>query len=124
MLYTIFKLKEDAYKVNEYACYEKEKGNSLPAMWDGLFEEVAVIRADNLEEVFDVGNQNPEKVFHKGHRKLYTINVGDLIHDGNNFIIVASRGFDTVKDLKEKLEKQEKINDWESYRRKWRVVSA
>tara|TARA_R100000329_G_scaffold151258_2_gene146658 strand:+ start:597 stop:971 length:375 start_codon:yes stop_codon:yes gene_type:complete len=124
MLYTIFKLKENAYKVNEYACYEKEKGNSLPAMWDGLFEEVAVIRADNLEEVFDVGNQNPEKVFHKGHRKLYTINVGDLIHDGNNFIIVASRGFDTVKDLKEKLEKQEKINDWESYRRKWRVVSA
>ena len=81
MLYTIFKLKENAYKVNEYACYEKEKGNSLPAMWDGLFEEVAVIRADNLEEVFDVGNQNPEKVFHKGHRKLYTINVGDLIHD-------------------------------------------
>ena len=124
MLYTILKLKENAYKVSEYACYEKEKGNSLPAMWDGLFEEVAVIRADNLEEVFDVGNQNPEKVFHKGHRKLYTINVGDLIHDGNNFIIVASRGFDTVKDLEEKLEKQEKINDWESYRRIWRVVSA
>ena len=59
----------------------------------GQHKHVATIEADDLDEVFDIGNIGPEELITR-HAPMHSVSVGDVIQtpDGE-FFAVASMGF-------------------------------
>lgn len=62
----------------------------------GMYEQVAVIEAADLEGVFHIGNMGPEEKITR-LAPMHSVSVGDVVvdEDGNAFV-VASFGFDPI----------------------------
>ncbi len=59
----------------------------------GEFKHVATIEADDLDEVFDIGNIGPEELITR-HAPMHSVSVGDVIQTPEGeFFAVASMGF-------------------------------
>ena len=66
-------------------------------MMDGSYELVATIEADDLEQVFEIGNIGPEDKINRIADRMASISVGDVIIDENDErYIVAPEGFDLL----------------------------
>jgi len=66
------------------------------ALYEGLYTGVAQIEADNLDQVFEIGNIGPESNITRLSR-MASVSVGDLIEDEDgNRHVVASFGFKEV----------------------------
>jgi len=66
--------------------------------WDtGEYTKVAVIDAEDLNDVFRIGNIGPEENIERLER-MHSVSVGDVIKDSDgNLVAVASCGFDSLK---------------------------
>jgi len=83
---------ETAFKISrgkQYSCRR--------ALDDGLYRDAGYINAEDLNEVFAIGNTEPEKVEKIG--KFYSISCGDIIVDTSNRFayLVAPIGFTLIK---------------------------
>ncbi len=66
------------------------------AFYEGLYTGVALIEADSLDQVFEIGNMGPESKITRLSR-MSSVSVGDLIEDEDgNRHVVASFGFKEV----------------------------
>lgn len=62
----------------------------------GQFKHVATIEADDLEEVFEIGNIGPEHLITR-HAPMHSVSVGDVIETPEGeFFAVASMGFEII----------------------------
>lgn len=62
----------------------------------GEYKHVATIEADDLDEVFDIGNIGPEHLITR-HAPMHSVSVGDVIQTPEGeFFAVASFGFEKV----------------------------
>lgn len=68
----------------------------------GLYKLVALVSADNLDEVFEIGNIGPKEKIAKLGEQMHSVSVGDIIKtpDGEWFS-VASFGFDRLEKFPE-----------------------
>ena len=75
----------------------KTVGLAEKALYENLYTGVAQIEADNLNEVFQVGNIGPESQITRLANRMASVSVGDLIEDEDgNRHVVASFGFKEV----------------------------
>lgn len=75
---------------------EKTVGLAERALHEGLYTGVAIIEANDLNQVFEIGNIGPETSITRLNR-MHSISVGDLIEDEDgNRHVVASFGFKEV----------------------------
>lgn len=67
--------------------------NVVPALKALLYKHVATIEAEDLEDVFEVGNIGPEHQIER-YAPMHSVSVGDIIRDpeGRTFV-VAGIGF-------------------------------
>lgn len=64
------------------------------------YEHVADLDCDTLDEAFEIGNIGPEERYTR-YKDMHSVSVGDiLVTDDNKTHIVASFGFDQLKDVK------------------------
>jgi hypothetical protein len=62
----------------------------------GQFKHVATIEADDLDEVFEIGNIGPEELITR-HAPMHSVSVGDVIQTPEGeFFAVASMGFESL----------------------------
>ena len=70
---------------------------SKDAYEEKLYKEVAHIEAEDLDEVFTIGNIGPEEKITRLER-MHSLSVGDLICDENhNYSVVAPVGWKNVE---------------------------
>ena len=75
---------------------EKTASLAEKALYEGLYTAVSYIEADNLDQVFEIGNIGPETNITRLNR-MSSVSVGDLIEDEDgNRHVVASFGFKEV----------------------------
>lgn len=111
MIYKLFQINfsnEDVIKINSrnpefrptYEAYLDSIviGKCQKAIDMGLYKLVALIEADNLDDVFEIGNIGPEEKIAKVAEQMHSVSVGDIIKtpDGEWFS-VASFGFDQLE---------------------------
>jgi hypothetical protein len=61
-----------------------------------LYEKVAVIEADSLNDVFEIGNIGPEKSIER-FAPMHSLSVGDIIlADSGEVVYVAPYGFNSI----------------------------
>lgn len=72
----------------------KPTAESILAARD-MFKKVAEIEAQNLNQVFEIGNIGPESRI-KRLDKMHSISVGDVIVQGKNAFFVNNLGFTRV----------------------------
>lgn len=60
------------------------------------YEIVADIEADNLEEVFAIGNNMGDEAKITRYAKMHSVSVGDVIRDDENVFLVAMFGFEKI----------------------------
>ena len=60
------------------------------------YEIVADIEADNLEEVFAIGNNMGDEAKITRYAKMHSVSVGDVIRDDENVFVVAMFGFEKI----------------------------
>lgn len=79
-------------------------GDAIPGLEADAYEHVATIEAEDLEDVFRVGNIGPEEQIAR-IKPMHSVSVGDIIVDpkGHAFI-VKSFGFEML------------VEEWESLR--------
>ncbi len=84
--------------VPEYNAYLQAlmKGDPAPALELNLYRKVAKIEAEDLEDVFKIGNVGPEKNITR-FGPMSSISVGNIIENkyGTRFV-VAMFGFDCI----------------------------
>ena len=69
------------------------------AFTKGYFEHVGNIRANDLEDVFEVGNIGPENLIER-FSQMHSISVGDVILDEDGMMwLTAQVGFQPVRKL-------------------------
>jgi hypothetical protein len=67
------------------------------AMNKGFYTHVANIEANDLDEVFEIGNIGPESAIERTGAPMCSVSVGDVIVDeAGNASVVASFGFQEV----------------------------
>ncbi len=69
------------------------------AFADGHYGKVCMIEANNLDQVFHVGNVGPESLIDRGplNTRMASISVGDIIEDEvGNRVVVSNFGFKEV----------------------------
>jgi len=75
---------------------EKTVGLAERALHEGLYTAVSYIEANDLDQVFEIGNIGPETNIIRLNR-MSSVSVGDLIEDEDgNRHVVASFGFKEV----------------------------
>jgi hypothetical protein len=75
---------------------EKTVGLAEKALYEGLYTAVSYIEANDLNQVFEIGNIGPETNITRLNR-MSSVSVGDLIEDEDgNRHVVASFGFKEV----------------------------
>ena len=57
---------------------------------------VADIEADDLEEVFAIGNNMGDESKINRYAKMHSLSVGDVIRDDENVFVVAMFGFEEI----------------------------
>lgn len=63
---------------------------------EGRYELVAIIDAEGINDVFDIGNIGPEEQITRVQR-MHSMSVGDIVIDENDDIfVVAPRGYDKL----------------------------
>ncbi len=84
-------------KLNK-AYFDSRMGNVDGAVEMGLYHVVALIDANDLDEVFEIGNIGPEDSI-KRFSPMCSISVGDIIIDTDTMIeySVANMGFKELK---------------------------
>ena len=64
------------------------------------YEKVAEIDANDLEQVFHIGNMGPETAIRRLKNRMHSISVGDIVIDGNGIQWgVAGAGFDELENI-------------------------
>jgi hypothetical protein len=99
--FKVFQINEE--NAREYAGrkYDADRPThaQLVKEFEGQFIHVSTIVANNLEQVFDIGNIGPESKITR-HAPMHSISVGDVIVDDNGVAnVVASFGYETVGDF-------------------------
>lgn len=91
-----YKSEAHADKLFDITFYGKVNGNDL-----FMYRPVADIEANDLDEVFHIGNIGPaEKI--DAYDKMKSISVGDIICDENgNYMVVGQFGFHTLPEVGE-----------------------
>jgi len=81
------------YKIYRDANMFPNKEKIETALAADMYDHVANIEADNLDDVFHIGNQGPwdrvEYVANKFGRNMHSISVGDIVEreDGNRYFV-------------------------------------
>ena len=60
------------------------------------YEIVADIEADNLEEVFAIGNNMGDESKITRYAKMHSVSVGDVIRANENIFVVKNFGFEKI----------------------------
>ena len=95
MKYTICQITKDA-KNEKAAMDARILGEVDPVFFLSSYEEVAEIEADNLNEVFQIGNIGPDEKI-KRFGRMHSISVGDVIRDDRGrCFVVAPLGFERL----------------------------
>ena len=97
MKYTVCQITKDA-KNEKAAMDARILGEVDPVFFLSSYEEVAAIEADNLNEVFQIGNIGPdEKIKRFDFQPMHSISVGDVIRDDRGrCFVVAPLGFERL----------------------------
>ena len=83
----------DFYKIYQDANMYPNKEKIETALAADMYDHVANIEADNLDDVFHIGNQGPwdrvEYLENKFGRNMHSISVGDIVEreDGNRYFV-------------------------------------
>ena len=83
----------DFYKIYQDANMFPDKEKIETALAADMYDHVANIEADNLDDVFHIGNQGPwdrvEYLENKFNRTMHSISVGDIVEseDGNRYFV-------------------------------------
>ena len=77
MKYIVSQIKKDA-KSDPRAFDARMDGNVDPVFFLSSYQEVCTIEADDLDEVFQIGNIGPEEKIERLNR-MHSISVGDVI---------------------------------------------
>lgn len=90
-------------EINDGTAYQLSKANvevSKEALDNGQYRDAGYIKADNLNEVFAIGNVEHDKV--EKIDKFYSISCGDIIVDLDTKIahLVAPIGFQPIRIMK------------------------
>lgn len=72
-------------------------GKVAPRTFDFHYELVAWIRADNLDEVFEIGNIGPRGRILM-YKKMRSVSVGDVIAVDDELYIVKPCGFELLEE--------------------------
>ncbi len=95
MKYTVCQITKDA-KNEKAAMDARILGEVDPVFFLSSYEEVAAIEADNLNEVFQIGNIGPDEKI-KRFGRMHSISVGDVIRDDRGrCFVVAPLGFERL----------------------------
>ena len=97
MKYTVCQITKDA-KNEKAAMDARILGEVDPVFFLSSYEEVCEIEADNLNEVFQIGNIGPdEKIKRFDFAPMHSISVGDVIRDDRGrCFVVAPLGFERL----------------------------
>jgi hypothetical protein len=99
MKYTVCQITKDA-KNEKAAMDARILGEVDPVFFLSSYEEVAAIEADDLNEVFQIGNIGPEEKierFSYADKNMHSISVGDVIRDDRGrCFVVAPLGFERL----------------------------
>tara|TARA_B100001287_G_C22674888_1_gene527132 strand:- start:1477 stop:1776 length:300 start_codon:yes stop_codon:yes gene_type:complete len=97
MKYTVCQITKDA-KNEKAAMDARILGEVDPVFFLSSYEEVCEIEADNLNEVFQIGNIGPdEKIRRFDFAPMHSISVGDVIRDDRGrCFVVAPLGFERL----------------------------
>ena len=98
MKYTVCQITKDA-KNEKAAMDARILGEVDPVFFLSSYEEVCEIEADNLNEVFQIGNIGPdEKIRRFDFAPMHSISVGDVIRDDRGrCFVVAPLGFERLR---------------------------
>ena len=83
----------DFYKIYQDANMFPDKEDIETALAADMYDHVANIEADNLTDVFHIGNQGPwdrvEYLENKFNRTMHSISIGDIVEceDGNRYFV-------------------------------------
>lgn len=98
MRYGVYQIKINAFSpANVRDAYmDAMCGRAARGLAENLYEKVAEIEADDLEQVFDIGNIGPEeRITRIG--LMSSISVGNIIEDQHNRrFVVADIGFEEI----------------------------
>lgn len=97
MKYIVSQIKKDA-KNEKAAMDARILGEVDPVFFLSSYEEVCEIEADNLDEVFQIGNIGPdEKIKRFDFQPMHSISVGDVIMtETYECYVVAPFGFERL----------------------------
>ncbi len=73
-------------------------GKVAPRTFDMHYGLVAFVKADNLDEVFEIGNIGPAGRVIKYSKKMRSVSVGDVIAVDNELYIVKPFGFELLEE--------------------------
>ena len=91
-----YKSEDHADKLFDITFYGKVSGNDL-----FMYRPVADIEANDLDEVFHIGNIGPAEKIDAYHR-MKSISVGDIICDEDgNYMVVGQYGFHALPEVGE-----------------------
>ena len=95
MRFTVCQINKD--RATEKAAMDARiLGKVDPVFFLSAYEEVAAIEADNLNEVFQIGNIGPEEKIERFDR-MHSISVGDVIrNDKYECYVVGNCGFERL----------------------------
>lgn len=95
MRFTVCQITKDA-KTDPRAMDAMVLGKVDPVFFLSSYEEVCAIEADNLDEVFQIGNVGPEAKIERFGR-MHSVSVGDVIRDDRNrCFVVSGLGFERL----------------------------
>ena len=98
MRYQIHQIKIENFDAKTSITFADDLASkAADAMSTGYYEHVATIEADDLNDVFEIGNMGPEEKISR-HDSMHSISVGDVItnEDMTKSWVVAPIGFDRL----------------------------
>lgn len=111
MIYKLFQINfsnEEVYKINSndpefrpiYEAYLESicRAKCQKAIDLGLYKLTALVSANSLDDVFEIGNIGPEKNIARIAEQMHSVSVGDIIKTPEGeWYAVASFGFDRLE---------------------------
>ena len=95
MRFTVCQIRKDRNTEKE-AMDARILGKVDPVFFLSAYEEVAAIEANDLDEVFEIGNVGPEAKIERFGR-MHSVSVGDVIRDDRNrCFVVSGLGFERL----------------------------
>ena len=95
MRFTVNQIRKDL-KSDPRAFEAMIEGTVDPVFFLSAYEEVAAIEAEDLDEVFEIGNIGPESKIERFGR-MHSVSVGDVIRDDRGrCFVVKGFGFERL----------------------------